>query len=121
MRLQKDREQKQTDTADTAEAVLIPRLLAGDGEAMRAVYRLYYLRLLYFTTKVTGSKTKGEDIVQEALMNFWINVRDRQIRPENVQRYLFRMVRNRCINHLQYEQRIAENNGAAIEEYHAQL
>jgi RNA polymerase sigma-70 factor, ECF subfamily len=88
---------------------------------MRAIYRLYYLRLLYFTTKMTGSKTEAEDIVQEALMNFWINVRDRQIMPGNVQRYLFRMVRNRCINHLKRQQRIEENNGTATDEYTAQL
>lgn len=66
---------------------------------MEIVFQQYFSRLCFFAHKLTGgNKEEAEDIAQEALMNFWINVRDKGATPMSTQAYLFQMVRNRCYN-----------------------
>lgn len=84
---------------------LIARLKRGDEAAMKSLFRQYYLRLLYFTIRVITNRHDAEDLVQEALMNFWINVSEKGATPDNIQQYLYRMVRNRCINYLQRQKK----------------
>jgi len=67
---------------------------------MEIVFQQYFSRLCFFAHKLTGgNKEEAEDIAQEALMNFWINVRDKGATPLSTQAYLFQMVRNRCYNY----------------------
>lgn len=67
---------------------------------MEIVFEQYFSRLCFFAQKLTGgNKEEAEDIAQEALMNFWINVRDKGATPMSTQAYLFQMVRNRCYNY----------------------
>jgi len=66
---------------------------------MEIVFEQYFSRLCFFARKLTGgNKEEAEDIAQEALLNFWINVRDKGVTPLSVEAYLFQMVRNRCYN-----------------------
>lgn len=81
---------------------------------MKEVFRLYYPRLHYFSSKMTGDLQEAEDIVQEALLNFWLNVKSKDIIPENIQAYLYRMVRNRCVNYLERQQMLAKKEEEVI-------
>lgn len=92
---------------DTHEQVLVQRVVNGDQEAMKMVFRVYYPRMLYFILTVVDDRQEAEDLVQEALMNFWINLSQKKIVPESIERYLFRMVRNRSLNVLKRKHRIA--------------
>ncbi|MGN6421224.1 MAG: RNA polymerase sigma factor [Pseudobacter sp.] len=93
---------------------LIRLLKLGDEAAMKEIFRLYYPRLHYFSSKITGNLQQAEDIVQEALLNFWLNVSGKDIVPENIQAYLYRMVRNRCINYLERQQLLAQKEESVI-------
>lgn len=81
------------------ERELLSLISTGDETAMEIVFQQYFSRLCFFAHKLTGgNKEEAEDIAQEALMNFWINVRDKGATPMSTQAYLFQMVRNRCYN-----------------------
>lgn len=86
---------------------------------MEQVFHLFYKRLYFFTLKVIDSQIDAEDLVQEVLLHFWLNVRDKSIVPDNIEAYLFRMVRNKCLNHIKREGRMDELTGAAIQEFYA--
>ncbi|HEY8388123.1 MAG TPA: sigma-70 family RNA polymerase sigma factor [Parasegetibacter sp.] len=85
---------------------LIREIKQGNQEAMKVVFRTYYPRLLFFTLQIVADEQEAEDIVQEALFNFWLNISTKKLVPEHTERYLFKMVRNRCMNALKRKQRI---------------
>lgn len=85
-----------TDQSRNNEKELLARLAAGDEKAMEEAFDAFYLRLYYFAKKLTRNESEAEDIAQEALVNFWVNVKDKGVEPDNMESYLFQMVRNRC-------------------------
>lgn len=103
------------------EKQLIARLKLGDEAAMKLVFQLYYARLHYYSTQLIDQAADAEDIVQEAFLNFWLNIKEKEVAPENIQAYLFRMVRNRCLNHLERQQMLAGKTGEMIKHYNDQL
>ena len=96
---------------------LIEQLKQGDESAMKDIFRLYYPRLHYFSNQIIGDPIDAEDIVQEAFLNFWLNIRERSLSPDNIQAYLYRMVRNRCLNYLERNRRLEERSGELIEHF----
>lgn len=97
---------------------LVKKLQSGDPVAMESIFQLYYKRLYFFAVKVVETRMDAEDIVQDVLLKFWINARDNGIVPGHVEGYLFSMVRNRCLNHLERQKMLHERNGAVIEEFY---
>ena len=99
---------------------LIEQLKQGDETAMKHVFRLYYPRLHYFSSQLIGEPMDAEDIVQEAFLNFWLNIREKDVLPDNIQAYLYRMVRNRCLNYLERNRRLEERSGELAEHFREQ-
>ena len=68
--------------------------------AFREIYRKYVSIMQAFALKFID-KITAEDLVQDVFMQIWVN---RETFPitENLQAYLFRAIRNRCINHLEH-------------------
>lgn len=95
------------------------RLKLADETAMEEVFRLFYNRLYSFTLKVIDSQMDAEDLVQEVMLHFWLNVRDKNIVPDNIGGYLFRMMRNKCLNYLGRQGRMNDLNAAAAGEFYA--
>ena len=79
---------------------LAGRFNGGDMDAFREIYRKYAPVMQDFATKFTD-RTTAEDLVQDVFMRIWVT---RETSPinESLQAYLFRAVRNRCINHLEH-------------------
>jgi len=84
----------------TADTELIERFNGGDMGAFREIYRKYVPVMQAFAAKFTDRAT-AEDLVQDVFMQIWVN---RETSPinESLQAYLFRAVRNRCINYLEH-------------------
>jgi len=101
-----------------AENELSRQLLAGEQTALEQVFRLFYKRLLFFAFKMTGDQIVAEDIVQDAFINFWSIVIDKHNVPSNIEGYLFRTVRNLCLNHIQRQRMINEKNDAVLHEFY---
>ena len=79
---------------------LIARFNSGDMGAFHEIYRKYAPVMQAFASKFTDRAT-AEDLVQDVFMRFWVACETSPIN-ESLQAYLFRAVRNRCINHLEH-------------------
>ncbi len=86
--------------ANKSEQAIIDRVNKGDMEAFREVYRKYVAGLLAFAEKFTDRAT-AQDLVQDVFMRIWV-ARESSPINESLQAYLFRAVRNRCINYLEH-------------------
>ena len=84
---------------------------------MEQVFETFYWRLYYFAKKLTDDTTESEDIAQEALLSFWINIKDKGTRPDNITSYLFGIVRNRCYTFNQRSQMKVDKANAIIEQF----
>lgn len=100
------------------EQSLIEQLQRGDETAMKVVFRRYYWQLRYFSFKIINNEPDAEDIVQDAFLNFWHAIKDRQMVPGNIQAYLYRMVRNRSINYLERRQMLDDRSTTVQEHFH---
>ena len=79
---------------------LVEILRAGDEHAFEAIVGRYRARLFGFCRKMLGSSEDAEDVLQEVLANAYrAMLADR--REINLRPWLFRIARNRCLNHLQ--------------------
>jgi RNA polymerase sigma-70 factor (ECF subfamily) len=83
-----------------SERDLIERLKSGDMRAFREIYLKYTPIMQAFISKFTDLAT-AEDLVQDVFMQIWV-AREISYINESLQSYLFRAVRNRCINYLEH-------------------
>jgi RNA polymerase sigma factor (sigma-70 family) len=78
---------------------LIVLLRAGNDAAFEVVFGRYRTRLLGFCRHMLGSKEDAEDVLQEVFANAYNAILADQ-RDINVRPWLYRIARNRCLNHL---------------------
>ena len=85
---------------DKSERELIERFHSGDMGTFREIYRKYAPIMQAFASKYIDRAT-AEDLVQDVFMRIWV-ARETLPINESLQAYLFRAVRNSCINHLEH-------------------
>lgn len=81
------------------------------------LYLMYYPKLVRFAKEFVVLEEDAENITQDVFTDLWER-RDAIDHIENVNAYLFRLVRNRCLDYLKhkvFEQRYAENVQASFE------
>src|SRR4051794_29193525 len=71
----------------------------GQAAAFEALVQRYESRLLAFCRHMLGSREDGEDVLQEVFAAAY-NAMLRDDRAINVRPWLYRIARNRCLNHL---------------------
>ncbi len=72
---------------------------AGDAGAFEAIVDRYQGRLLGFSRQMLGSTQDAEDVLQEVFVNAY-KAMLRDEREINLRPWLYRIARNRCLNHL---------------------
>ncbi len=72
----------------------------GDQKAFERLFSIYFSRLHAFATKVVRDDGIAEDIVQEVFVKVW--EKREQILSLHVEAFLFRLVRNRCIDYIKF-------------------
>lgn len=71
------------------------------------IYTEYYSKLLRFAQTYLNSEADAENLVQDVFLKLWDKHPDlRDV--ENINAYLFKLVKNACINHLQHEKNVRE-------------
>ena len=81
------------------------RFLRGDSSAMRSIVAMYWDTMLLFTNGYVHNISDAEDIAQEALIE--LAVRKPRLEEEHqLKAYLFKICRNKAINHLKRYQRM---------------
>lgn len=78
-----------------------------DQEALRQIFAIYFPRLNNFACKVIKDEIISQDIVQDVFVKFWET--RQSITNINIEGYLFRMVKNKCLDYIRHL-KIVENN-----------
>lgn len=81
------------------------------------LYLMYYPKLVRFAKEFVILEEDAENITQDAFTDLW-EKRDSMDHIENMNAYLFRLVRNKCLDYLKhkvFEQKYAENVQASFE------
>lgn len=78
----------------------------GDQKALELLFTIYFPRLNDFARKVVKDDVISQDIVQEVFVKIW--EKKHQIEIINLDAFLFRLVRNRCIDYIKHLK--VENN-----------
>lgn len=73
----------------------------GDQKAFELLFAIFFARLNDFARRVVGDDVVSQDMVQEVFVKLWEG-RDR-IESINLEAFLFRSVRNRCLDYLKHQ------------------
>src|SRR5437763_14408132 len=84
---------------------LITLIRRGNPAAFEVLVSRYQARLLAFCRHLLGSREDAEDVLQEVLAAA-LNAILADDRPINVRPWLYRIARNRCLNHLRRTQAV---------------
>src|SRR5437588_10171943 len=84
---------------------LVALVRRGNTSAFEALVGRYGSRLLAFCRHLLGSREDAEDVLQE-VMTAAFNAMLADDRPINVRPWLYRIARNRCLNHLRRTQAV---------------
>jgi len=74
-------------------------------EGFEIVFNLYYHRLLHVANHYVSQQEDAEEIVQEVFVKLWDKRKKLEIDSNNIHGYLFKMVKNRCLDHLRKRSR----------------
>ena len=66
------------------------------------IYMSYYPRLLRFAKEFVILEEDAENIIQDVFLGLWER-HESLIHVENMNAYFFRLVRNRCLDHLRHK------------------
>ncbi len=81
------------------ERELIESIKKGNPKSFELVFKTYYKRLCTFAFDYTRQLETAEDIVKDFFVTFWNNREKLEIKT-SLSGYLFRSIRNACINYL---------------------
>ena len=73
-----------------------------DRKAYESVFRMYYKPLSAYAFRFLSDLSLAENIVQDVFLKLWQKRKELLI-TTSLQNYLFRSVKNHCLNHLDHE------------------
>lgn len=83
------------------EHILFEQITKGDEKAFEALFRAYYPFLCHYATQILKDSSAAEEIVQELFVKLWEKREDTHIET-SVKNYLFRAVKNHCLNYVRH-------------------
>lgn len=85
------------------EAVLFEKIKEGDEKAFERLFHRYYSHLCLFAGQYVQNQAETEEIVQDVFVNLWGKKGKISI-TTSVKNYLFRSVKNSCLNYIKHNQ-----------------
>lgn len=82
---------------------LFANMKEGDQKAFEALFRSYYPGLCQYATRLLNDAQMAEETVQELFVRLW-EKRSRNVIETSVKNYLFRSVKNQCLNYIKHNQ-----------------
>ncbi len=102
------------------EKALFNKLTQGDEKAFETLFNAYYAPLCLYASHVLSNDEKAEEIVQELFVYLW-SQRNSLTINSSLRSYLFRSVKNQCINWIQHlkirEKHASKMKETALREY----
>jgi RNA polymerase sigma-70 factor (ECF subfamily) len=83
------------------EKVLFERIKNGDEKAFEILFYKYYGHLCLFASKIINDDVAAEEIVQDFFVKLW-EKREHFSIETSIKNYLFRSVKNLCLNFIQH-------------------
>jgi len=80
----------------------------GDEKSFEKLYYLYFPRLYAFALKILNNEDLSKDVVQEVFIRFW--EKSAFFVNKNPEAFLFRMVKNACINNIRHQKIVEQRN-----------
>src|SRR5947209_4605096 len=77
---------------------------AGHERAFEALVQRYRTQLLRYCRRLAPSDAAAEDILQQALLQAWVAIRDRNVEVRQARAWLYRIVHNVAISNLRRPQ-----------------
>ena len=93
---------------------IIPQIARGNKNAFESLFKSHYANLCGYAVKYVWEIDQAEEIVQDLFFNLWNKRNDLYI-SSSVESYLFRAVRNACLNYLKHK-KIRDNYVTAVQE-----
>lgn len=87
---------------DLSEKQVLDKLFQGDTHAFEMIFKTYYSPLCRYAYSLLQDKEAAEEIVQSSLLVVWEKRQTISI-DTSIKSYLFRMVRNACLNAIKHE------------------
>ena len=87
---------------------ILELLRQGDKRGLELLFRSFYRPLVMYALKFVVHQEEAEDIVQEVFYHFIKNNAYRQLTPEALSTYLFRCVKNACLNKIRDQKEFAQ-------------
>ncbi|WP_372946905.1 RNA polymerase sigma-70 factor [Mariniphaga sp.] len=85
------------------ENILFEKIRAGDEKAFETLFRQYYPQLCMYATQILKNASAAEEIVQELFVRLWEKRKETEI-ESSLKNYLFRAVKNHCLNFIKHNQ-----------------
>jgi len=93
---------------------IIRQIAQGDKNAFEVLFKNHYANLCGYAVKYVWELDQAEEIVQDLFFNLW-NKKSQLFISSSVESYLFRAVRNACLNY-QKHKKIRDNYANAVQE-----
>ncbi|MGD9929568.1 MAG: RNA polymerase sigma-70 factor [Mangrovibacterium sp.] len=87
-------------------SILFQQFKEGNSKALEELFHRTFPRLIDFASKITKEVQVAEDILQDVFLKVWEKRQD--IASVNIEGYLFRLVRNRCLDYIKFVKVISE-------------
>ena len=84
-----------------ADHILFDQIKKGDEKAFEALFRAHYPFLCHYAAMLLKDASAAEEIVQELFVRLWERREDTSI-DTSVKNYLYRAVKNHCINYVRH-------------------
>lgn len=88
---------KLKETGKTNINLLVAKVARGSESDFESLFLLYYPRLEKYAEKILQNKAEAEDLVQNVFIQIWNN-RDSLNAEKHFASYIFKLVKNRCLN-----------------------
>ncbi|UII35021.1 RNA polymerase sigma-70 factor [Fulvivirga ulvae] len=82
-----------------SEEYLLRKMRSGNEKAFESIFRYYYRPLTLFAVKYVEDIEQAREITQEFFVRLWTN--NPSIKNGSLKTYLYRGVRNACLNHIE--------------------
>ncbi|MHC1706331.1 MAG: RNA polymerase sigma-70 factor [Bacteroidales bacterium] len=87
---------------ENPDILLCREIRNGNKAAFEKVFRIYYASLCSYASTLSGSYEEAEEIVQDVFFRIWQD-KDKLDIQISLKAYLFRAIRNGCLNHIKHE------------------
>lgn len=96
------------------------KLQEGNEQAFKTLFEKYYSSLCLFARQYLKESEAAEEAVQDMFVKIWEKRQSLHIET-SVKNYLFRAVRNHCLNQIQHEKIKAQYVGKVIDAAHQEI